>query len=60
MRERKEEAHRDQEKKLVLVELQKLHVQSDSLVEKINALGQPVVKLTEQEREGWNHRDRGM
>ncbi|MGB8354850.1 MAG: tetratricopeptide repeat protein, partial [Chthoniobacteraceae bacterium] len=50
MRERKEEAHRDQEKKLVLAELEKLHVQSDALVDKINYLGQPVVKLTEQER----------
>jgi len=50
MRERKEEAHRDQEKKLVLAELEKLHVQSNALVDKINYLGQPVVKLTEQER----------
>lgn len=50
MRERKEEARRDQEKKLILAELEKLHVQSDALVEKINYLGQPVVKLTEQER----------
>jgi Flp pilus assembly protein TadD len=50
MRERKEEAHRDQEKKLALAELQRMHVQSDTLVQKINYLGQPVVKLTDQER----------
>ena len=50
MRERKEEAHRDQEKKLVIAELEKLHVQSNALVDKINYLGQPAVKLTEQER----------
>jgi tetratricopeptide (TPR) repeat protein len=50
MRERKEEARRSQEKKLILNELKKLHVQSDVLVEKINYLGQPVVKLTDKER----------
>ena len=49
-RERKEEAHRDQEKKLALSELQKLHVQSDTLVKQLNYLGEPVVKLTDKER----------
>jgi Flp pilus assembly protein TadD len=50
MRQRKEEARRSQEKKLILGELKKLHVTSDVLVEKINYLGQPVVKLTDKER----------
>lgn len=50
LRARKEEAHRDQEKKLIFAELEKLNVQSGTLMEKINYLGQPVVKLTDQER----------
>jgi tetratricopeptide (TPR) repeat protein len=50
VRERKEEAHRDQEKKLALEELTNLHVPSDALAQQINDLGQPVVKLTDNER----------
>ena len=50
VREMKENARRDQTKKLVLGELAKLEVKSQSLLQQIDFLGQPVLQLTEQER----------
>lgn len=50
VREMKEQARRDQTKKLVLGELSKLELKSKSLLQQIDYLGQPVVKLTEKER----------
>ncbi len=49
VREMKEHARRSETKKLVLGELQKLELQSKSLLKQIDYLGQPVVKLTEKE-----------
>jgi tetratricopeptide (TPR) repeat protein len=50
VREMKEQARRDQTKKLVLGELSRLELKSKSLLQQIDYLGQPVVKLTEKER----------
>lgn len=50
LRELKEQSRRDQAKKLVVTELKKLEVQSNVLMEQIDYLGQPVVKLSEKER----------
>jgi tetratricopeptide (TPR) repeat protein len=50
VREMKENARRDQTKKLVLGELAKLEVKSQTLLQQIDFLGQPVLQLTEQER----------
>ncbi len=50
LRQLKEQSRRDQSKKLVISELKKLEVQSNVLMEQIDYLGQPVVKLTEKER----------
>ena len=50
LRELKEQAHRDQTKRLVLSELSQLQVQSDTLLKEINYLGQPVVQLTDKEK----------
>lgn len=49
LRQMKEQARRDQTRKLVLGELAKLEVKSKDLLTQINYLGQPVVKLTEKE-----------
>ena len=49
LRQQKEQAHRDQVKKLVLGELAKLEIKSKSLLDQIDYLGQPVVKLTQKE-----------
>lgn len=50
LRELKEQARRAQAKKLVMAELQKLEIQSDTLLKQIDYLGQPVTKLSEQEK----------
>jgi septal ring factor EnvC (AmiA/AmiB activator) len=49
IRERQEEARRDQAKKLMLAEFDKLKVKSDTLSEQIELLAQPVTKLTDEE-----------
>ena len=50
LRELKQQARRDQAKRLVMSELSQLQVQSDTLLQQINLLGQPVVQLTEKEK----------
>ena len=49
MRERQEEARREQAKKLMLAEFDKLQIKSDTLNQQIELLAQPVTKLTEAE-----------
>ena len=49
MRERQEEARRDQAKKLMLAEFEKLKIKSDVLTEQIQLLAQPIAKLTPDE-----------
>jgi Flp pilus assembly protein TadD/predicted nucleic acid-binding Zn-ribbon protein len=49
VRERQEEARRDQAKKLMLAEFDKLKIKSDTLNEQIELLAQPVTKLTDEE-----------
>jgi Flp pilus assembly protein TadD len=49
VRERQEEARRDQAKKLLLAEFDKLHVKSDTLTQQIQLLAQPITKLTPDE-----------
>jgi Flp pilus assembly protein TadD/septal ring factor EnvC (AmiA/AmiB activator) len=49
VRERQEEARREQAKKLMLVEFDKLKIKSDTLNEQIALLAQPVTKLTDEE-----------
>jgi Flp pilus assembly protein TadD/septal ring factor EnvC (AmiA/AmiB activator) len=49
MRERQEEARRDQAKKLMLAEFEKLKINSDTLNQQINLLAQPVTKLSDEE-----------
>ena len=49
MRERQEEARREQAKKLMLAEFEKLQIKSDTLNQQIELLAQPVTKLTEAE-----------
>jgi tetratricopeptide (TPR) repeat protein len=49
MREREEEARRDQAKKLMLAEFDKLKIKSDVLNQQIQLLAQPVTKLTQEE-----------
>ena len=49
VREREEEARRDQAKKLMLAEFDKLKIKSDTLNEQIELLAQPVAKLTDEE-----------
>lgn len=49
VRERQEEARRDQAKKLMLAEFDKLKIKSDTLTEQIELLAQPVTKLTDEE-----------
>ena len=50
MRQLKEQARRDQARKLVFDELSKLQVKSDVLNEQIQYLGQPVTKLNDKEK----------
>jgi tetratricopeptide (TPR) repeat protein len=49
MRAREEEARRDQARKLMLAEFDKLKIKSDTLNEQMELLAQPVTKLTEEE-----------
>ena len=49
VRERQEEARRDQAKKLMLAEFDKLQIKSDTLNEQIELLAQPVTKLSDEE-----------
>jgi Flp pilus assembly protein TadD len=49
VRERQEEARRDEARKLVLAELDRLKVRSDLLNKEIEFLAQPVTKLTSEE-----------
>ena len=49
VRERQEEARRDEARKLVLAELDRLKVRSDLLDKEIEFLAQPVTKLTAEE-----------
>jgi Flp pilus assembly protein TadD/uncharacterized coiled-coil DUF342 family protein len=49
IRERQEEARRDQAKKLMLAEFDKLKIKSDTLSEQIQLLAQPVTKLSDEE-----------
>ncbi len=50
LRQQKEQAHRDRVKKLVLEQLAKLEVHSKALIDQVELLGSPVVKLTDKER----------
>lgn len=49
LRERQEEARREQAKKLMLAEFDKLQIKSDTLNQAIELLAQPVTKLTDAE-----------
>jgi Flp pilus assembly protein TadD/predicted nucleic acid-binding Zn-ribbon protein len=49
MRERQEEARREQARKLMLAEFDKLQIKSDTLNQQIELLAQPVTKLTPDE-----------
>ncbi|PYK74890.1 MAG: hypothetical protein DME42_03845, partial [Verrucomicrobia bacterium] len=49
VRERQEEARREQAKKLMLAEFDKLKIKSDTLNEQVALLAQPVTKLTDEE-----------
>ncbi|PYJ10166.1 MAG: hypothetical protein DMF06_07385 [Verrucomicrobia bacterium] len=49
VRERQEEARREQAKKLMLAEFEKLQIKSDTLNQQIELLAQPVTKLTSAE-----------
>jgi predicted nucleic acid-binding Zn-ribbon protein len=49
IRERQEEARRDQAKKLMLAEFDKLKIKSDVLTEQIELLAQPVTRLSDEE-----------
>jgi Flp pilus assembly protein TadD/predicted nucleic acid-binding Zn-ribbon protein len=49
VRERQEEARREQAKKLMLAEFEKLQIKSDTLNQQIELLAQPIAKLTSEE-----------
>jgi Flp pilus assembly protein TadD len=49
VRERQEEARREQAKKLLLAEFDKLRIKSDTLNEQIQLLAQPITKLSDEE-----------
>ncbi len=49
VRERQEEARRDQAKKLMVAEFEKLRIKSDTLNQQIELLAQPVTKLSPEE-----------
>lgn len=49
MRERQEEARRDQARKLMLAEFDKLQIKSETLNQQIDLLAQPVAKLSTEE-----------
>jgi Flp pilus assembly protein TadD len=50
LRQMKEQARRDQTRKLVLDQMAKMEVKSKDLLSQINYLGQPIVKLSAKER----------
>lgn len=50
LRQQKEQARRDRTKKLVLDQLAKLEINSKALIDQVEMLGSPVVKLTDKER----------
>lgn len=50
MRQLKDQARRDQAKKLVMTELAKLETKSDTLMQQIDYLSEPVVQLTDEEK----------
>ncbi len=50
LRQLKEQARRDQSKKLVIDELKRLDLQSDVLNKQLAYLAQPIVKLTDEEK----------
>jgi Flp pilus assembly protein TadD len=50
IRQLKAQALRDQTKRLVMDQLSQLNVQSDTLLKRIDYLGQPVVQLTDKEK----------
>ena len=50
MRVLQEDANRAQRKKMIQTEVGKLHIQSDALLQQINYLSQPTVKLSNAER----------
>jgi tetratricopeptide (TPR) repeat protein len=50
MRERQEEARRDQARKLMLAEFDKLQIKSETLNQQIDLLAQPVTKLSADEQ----------
>ncbi len=50
LRELKQQAKRDEAKRMVMTELSQLQVQSDTLMKNIDLLGQPVVQLSDKER----------
>lgn len=50
LRQQKEQARRDRVKKIVLEQLAKLEVNSKALIDQVELLGSPVVKLTDKER----------
>ncbi len=49
VRERQEEARRDEARKLMLAELDKLNIKSDALNKEIEILAQPITKLSSKE-----------
>ncbi len=49
MRERQEEARRDQARKLMLAEFDKLQIKSETLTQQIDLLAQPITKLSQEE-----------
>jgi myosin heavy subunit len=49
VREREEEARRDEARKLMLAEVNRLKIKSDALTKQIEFLAQPVTKLTSEE-----------
>ncbi len=49
MRERQQDARRDQARKLMLAEFEKLQIKSDTLNQQIELLAQPVTKLSTEE-----------
>lgn len=49
VRERQEEARREQAKKLMLAEFDKLQIRSDTLTKQVELLAQPVTKLSPEE-----------
>jgi len=49
VRERQEEARRDEARKLMLAELDKLKIKSDALNQEIEFLAQPVTRLSSEE-----------